>query len=151
MFRWLVVILLVLVFIRGWNQWFSAKGSSLTPIRDDQEGSSQKAVGESRPSVTVYLPENFPSDLPVYPEAQFQGKNETGLDSGFVTFWVNSPPQQITKYYEEALEKNGWVVEAQSHDENGSSFSVSKDDVASTVGIRMAGGKTLLSITFGPE
>ena len=96
------------------------------------------------------LPVNFPPDLPVYPEATFETEGSTGPNSGFVVFSSASPPQQITKYYEENLEKLGWTVAARSNDKSGNSFSIFKKDLASTVGIRKDSDKTYLTITFGP-
>lgn len=98
----------------------------------------------------ISLPGNFPPELPIYPDAQFETASSTGSDSGFVMFSSSSTLQQITKYYEENLEKLGWAVEARSNDENGTSFSISKINLASTVGIRKSSDKTYLSLTFGP-
>ncbi len=98
----------------------------------------------------AYLRGNFPPDLPIYPKVTFETEGSTGTNSGFVVFSSASPPQQITKYYEENMEKLGWTIAARSSDKSGTSFSIFKKDLASTVGIRKDSDKTYLTITFGP-
>lgn len=115
-------------------------------------GTSGDVEKGSVPFNRVFLPVKFPEDLPIYPSAKLLSSEVRSENSGYIVLEVNSPPSQITKYYEENLAKLGWTIEAKSNDEKNSSFSAVKNNKASTIGIRLTdNGGTLLTITFGPK
>lgn len=139
---------------------FLLTGRDLGKKREESKGDpSVRVTGtygglekESDPFNRVFLPIEFPEDLPIYPSARLTWSVVQSENSGYIVLEVNSPPSQITKYYEENLVKLGWTIEAKSSDGKNSSFSAVKNNKASTIGIRFVNeSEILLTITYGPK
>lgn len=65
-------------------------------------------------SVGVGLPENFPSDIPIYPNAEvggFLGGKDGKLSGSTTTFTSKDTAQVINDYYVANLKAQGWTVE----------------------------------------
>ena len=71
----------------------------------------------NRPSVTsVQLPEDFPSEIPPYPNAELQNVEPiTGsMPQGYLTRWSSSDPiNNIRNFYQRVLSSNGWQITSQ--------------------------------------
>ena len=126
-------------------------GCTYRPAEEKADTSDSAQSGSPSP-FSKLLPDSFPKDLPILDEAYFENKGEIDSSSGFVVFSVKLPPLQITKYYEENLDKFGWRIEAKSNDGKNASFSTVKNNKASTIGVRFVNeSETLLTITYGPK
>lgn len=97
------------------------------------------------------LPDNLPSDIPIYPgssvETSFVGAGE-GIILGLAT---GDNVEKVTAYYKKELEKNGWIIDATINTDEGVVFTVTKEPRggAISVGIDKETGETVISITVG--
>lgn len=81
--------------------------------------------------VVAAVPDNFPSDLPVYPgsvAAQGRGTTDEGGDMAAVQLLTNDSPEQAYDYYRNELESKGWAIGDTPPGADGeSAISVTKD------------------------
>lgn len=87
------------------------------------------------------IPENFPSDLPVYPGAvPAQGKNASmeGREMAALQLLINDPPDKALAFYRDQLSATGWTIEK-------------VDDLGGKGGISVVKGGCKASYIFSPS
>ncbi|MEJ2347605.1 MAG: hypothetical protein P8Y17_00185 [Patescibacteria group bacterium] len=98
------------------------------------------------------LPDSFPSDFPVYPNATPTGSWTAAGDdtNGLSVLWeTDDSISKVTDYYKEELPKAGWKITLTSEVEDGSTFAFEKGDVSGFMGIAEEDSKTIISLTLG--
>ena len=68
---------------------------------------------ELPPNATREIPDNFPSSLPVYPGAApalGMSGNVEGSDRSAVQLLSNDSPAEVSRFYSEQLQANGWEI-----------------------------------------
>ncbi len=98
------------------------------------------------------LPDNFPSDFPVYPNAKLasswtaKGNDTDGLSLIWKTEDIVS---KVSNYYESELKNAGWILSFTSKTEDSTTFAFEKNDVSGFIGITVEESKTVISLTLG--
>lgn len=94
------------------------------------------------------LPQDYPSDLPVYPGAQPTTSMMVG-GSGLIVLSSNAPVADVLAHYREALPSQGWTVDSVSekpgrlsaHKESRSAtISISEGKNGTEIGVALKGG-----------
>ncbi|HBB36210.1 MAG TPA: S-layer protein [Cyanobacteria bacterium UBA8803] len=101
-------------------------------------GNSQQSTPQNQTS--AQLPEDFPSEIPLYPEAQLQNAEPLTVPDaqGQRTTWSSSDPSNfIQSFYKKTFESGNWQVVAQPNpnDEVGGTFVARQNDLQLTVSI----------------
>ncbi|WP_414543043.1 S-layer homology domain-containing protein [Nostoc sp. CCY0012] len=78
---------------------------------------NEPQTGENQ--ATADLPADFPSEIPLYPNAQLQEvTSASGSEEKVETRWLSSDPSNfITSFYSEQFQKNDWQILQQPTDE----------------------------------
>lgn len=98
-------------------------------------GSSPSSTPQASPS--AQLPDDFPSEIPRYPDAQLQEVEQLTVPNtqGERTTWTSSDPiNAIVSFYQRAFESGSWQIVQQPTDESGT-FVVRRNDLQVTVSI----------------
>lgn len=98
------------------------------------------------------LPDNFPSDFPIYPEAELASSwMAKGNDTdGLSLIWeTEDSVGRVSNYYERELEDAGWTLSFTSETEDSTTFAFGKNDVSGFIGITIEESKTVISLTLG--
>jgi hypothetical protein len=139
-----LIIVVVLAFL-----YISSQGS--------REGVKESGLVEESSQATIEevegLPENFPQDFPIYPDAaiedSFITKGEE-VEAQSVVWVTEGTVEEVGKYYDDQLAAGGWNVEYTSGDESSIVFSFSKGEVAGFAGIGITEeGLVVSSVTVG--
>jgi len=97
------------------------------------------------------LPENFPTDFPLYRQATFKeawstGKAESG---GISVIWETSDaPPKVAVFYKDELVKKNWKINSSFNNSGSFVISFEKGGTSGFVGISQ-NGKTIISVTLG--
>jgi hypothetical protein len=91
--------------------------SRLTPIPPTLPA----AEGTPTASSQVELPENFPSDIPIYENAELYAVQELAQSAKNVLFYVDAESPEVFTYYKNNMRGEGWDV-AQEYTANEQSF-----------------------------
>jgi len=98
-------------------------------------GSSQ---GNSPSQTTAKLPEDFPSEIPLYPEAKLENVEPLTVPNaqGEQTSWSSADPiNAIQSFYKREFESNNWQITSQPTDEAGGTFVARRNSLQVTVTI----------------
>lgn len=100
------------------------------------------------------LPENFPKDFPLYPNASltdsFTARGEK--TEGLSTFWETEESiAKVGEYYKAELENAGWNTRLVQESEDSVTLSFEKGTRAGFIGVTSdkQSGKTVISVTIG--
>ena len=99
------------------------------------------------------LPENFPADFPIYPDAQienaFTSKGEE-IEAQSVIWMVQDSFKKVSEFYSTNLEKRGWKIDSTFESEDSVTFSIAKGAVQGFVGIGKGEDEfVVISVTIG--
>ena len=91
---------------------------------------------DNQPSQTDnQLPADFPSDIPIYPEANLLNVNQ-GSDQGVETLWASTDSvNSVESFYQKAFQSNNWQLETPSSQDANNSLSARQGDLQVTVSI----------------
>ena len=98
------------------------------------------------------LPDNFPSDFPIYPDAELASSwTASGDDTdGISLIWeTEDSVSGVGNYYESELEAAGWTLSFTSETEDSITYAFEKNDVSGFIGITVEESKTVISLTLG--
>lgn len=98
------------------------------------------------------LPDEFPKDFPVYPEAQITGSwTSTGdRGTGISVVWeAKGPLDKIVAFYKSELPRNGWKVTSNFDSQESSTLSFEKEDKNGFMGVAKDNDKATISVTLG--
>jgi hypothetical protein len=93
--------------------------------------------------VTAAVPENFPSDIPIYPGAQAaQGKGVEieGSPQSAVQFLTNDALGDVHKFYTTELGSKGWTLDLDEENEGAATIQATKDNCKTNILITPAEG-----------
>lgn len=120
----LCVLALVLVFPLAGCQKVAEKAAqkaveSATGVKVDQNGDKVTIEGDNGESVEIQggssskLPDNLPSDFPVYDATLISASSVTGSEgtSFFLSFETDKPVSDVHDWYKTQLPDKGWTVE----------------------------------------
>ena len=98
------------------------------------------------------LPDEFPSDFPIYPEAKLisswlaDGEKTDGLS----LIWETEDAfSKVSNYYENELEKANWTLSFTSETEDSTTFALEKNGSRGFIGIVFEESKVVISLTLG--
>ena len=98
------------------------------------------------------LPENFPKDFPIYPEAKLisswtaSGEETEGLS---LVWETNDSIDKVSAYYKEKLTESGWKLSLTAEVEDSITLAFEKNDTGGFLGITTEDSKTIISLTLG--
>ncbi|MDH6056936.1 S-layer homology domain-containing protein [Umezakia ovalisporum] len=102
-------------------------------------GESQSNEGQPRQKEpTVQLPSDFPSDIPLYPNAKLESViPASSSENRVVTRWLSSDPSNfITSFYSDQFQKSDWQILQEPTDDLPDTFEVRRDDLEVKVSIQ---------------
>ncbi len=87
---------------------------------------------------TVQLPADFPTDIPLYPNAKLQEVTPAnGLENTISTRWLSSDPSNfIADFYRSQFQTNNWQILQQPTDEARGTFEARRNDLLLKVSIQ---------------
>ena len=102
--------------------------------------------------MSASVPDNFPTDVPVYPGAQAaQGKGVEieGSPQSAVQFLTNDAYGDVRRFYTEQLTSKGWTIDEDSENEASATLRASKDNCKVDVLVTPAegGGSDIFIVT----
>ncbi|HLD21748.1 MAG TPA: hypothetical protein VJB65_02510 [Patescibacteria group bacterium] len=106
------------------------------PINNNATPSS--IVPPTNGEAAKIIPENFPTDVPLYPDATIK-ETTTEIDGFIVSLTSIDDFDTLNSWYEEALEKQGWstepAIEAFSEDGRTITYSATKGERTLSIGL----------------
>lgn len=82
------------------------------------------------------IPANFPSSLPVYPNATpalGMSGNVEGSERSAVQLLSNDPPAQVARFYSDELAANGWEITASESGDRGESITATNGSTTTVI------------------
>lgn len=127
----------------------SACGSSNIGMNTD--GTMDITTQEGTAKIgTQTMPENWPTDVPTYPNATVSYStlvnSQTGKPGMAVALTTEDETQAVTDYYKKELSANGWTVDAAMVGAGTSIFSARKDNRTASFLIAGAEGQTTITM-----
>lgn len=131
--------------------------SRLTGTNVDVEKGGEKVTVTSEEGEFSFeeegdLPDNFPSDFPIYPDAKLVSSwVASGLATdGLSLIWeTEDSVSKVSNYYESELEDAGWTLSFTSETDDSTTLAFEKNDVSGFIGITVEESKTIISLTLG--
>ncbi|NEQ23841.1 MAG: S-layer homology domain-containing protein [Microcoleus sp. SIO2G3] len=94
--------------------------------------------GNSPSQTTAKLPNDFPSEIPLYPEAKLENVEPLTVPNaqGEQTSWSSTDPiDAIQRFYTQEFQSNNWQITSQPTDEPGGTFVARRNNLQVTVTI----------------
>lgn len=92
------------------------------------------------------LPPEFPSTIPVYPEAAIKAiAPDSGTNQGIITWTSTDPSNLIESYYQQQLESRGWVLATQTTENQ---VSAQKDNLDLEIALNSSASATEIVVTY---
>lgn len=128
----------------------SKETTVVSGVEDRQEDTESVVLNAQE----IGLPENFPSDFPIYEDAvltdswSVEGSGSQGLS---VVWGANGKPEKIYEFYKLNLKSRDWNTNTVSEYEGSYTLSFEKADLNGFMGITKdtGAGKTIISVTIG--
>ena len=120
-----------------------ASAAAPAPLAREGQIDSSRFPTELPEGVTAAVPDNFPTDIPIYPGAQAaQGKGVEieGSPQSAVQFLSNDAYPDIHKFYSEQLQGKGWTISEEVENEGAATIQATKDDCKAYILIAPAEG-----------
>ncbi len=145
-------------FLRKGREFAAEKYLSKSTGADvDIEGDGEKVTITSEDGTISFeeggeLPDDFPSDLPIYPNAKLTGSwtAEGENANGVSTVWETSDSvDKVGDYYKKELPKAGWKLTLTSEVEEATTFAFEKGEMTGFMGIAEEDSTTVISLTLG--
>lgn len=99
-------------------------------------GGSSQNTSQNQPS--TQRPQDFPTEIPLYPEAKLEKVNPITASSTEtqLTTWSSSDPiNAIQSFYQKELASNNWQIVSQPTDDAGGTFVARRNDLQVTISI----------------
>ncbi|MEL7038634.1 MAG: S-layer homology domain-containing protein [Cyanobacteria bacterium J06592_8] len=124
-----------------------ANSSLEEAFKPDPQLQENPPLGQSKPetkpqtpeSTFVKLPNNFPSQIPVYPDAKLRDVTSSEEDNevDVITHWkTNDPINLVQNYYQQQFQEKDWKVVEEPNPEGEGSFVVRQEDLQVTLSIK---------------
>lgn len=98
------------------------------------------------------LPDNFPSDFPIYPDAKLASTwsaKGNGADGLSLIWETEDAIDKVSSYYENELEDAGWTLSFTSKTDNSTTFAFEKSGTKGFIGVTFEESKVVISLTLG--
>lgn len=121
----------------------SEGGAAAPPVAREGEIDSARLIQELPEGVTAAVPENFPSDVPVYPgsqPAQGKGFDRDGAANAAVQLLTNDALPDVHRYYAEQMRAQGWTIDEENQNDAVGLLRASKGDCKADILIQPAAG-----------
>jgi len=130
------------------------KKEELTKSLQETQQAVEKISEESKGTIKegTSLPQNFPSDFPLYPGAKVENSltgQQLGKEGFMVTLTSSDDWQKVSSFYKTNLPKKGWQVTASYESGDGGVITFSKGVTKGAVTIAEKEGKTTIGIALG--
>jgi hypothetical protein len=104
-----------------------------------------------RPNEISELPDNFPSDVPVYPESVPTASLVSGEQDFVVSFATSDRPPDVLRYYKKNLGNEGWRIESEADLGTQSALVTTKDQRTTTILVMEGPSETHITVTIANE
>ena len=118
----IIVVIAVLVLLGGLSYFLQQKSAEKTAEKviedatggkvDISEGGNKVSIETDEGKLTVgqnQVPENFPSDVSIYPGSEVVTSSESG-ENFTLTLTTSDSVSKVGEFYRDDLEKNGWSI-----------------------------------------
>ena len=126
-------------------------------IERDEDGairySGKTEAGESfnaQIGGNVAIPDAFPDDLPLYPNAVPFSAMETGAGTAIVSVDSQATPVTVYEFYKEQLPASGWAVDSELNVGGGRIITGIKGDRKAVIHIESTENGTRIGFALGP-
>lgn len=129
-----------------------SESEAAAPVAREGEIDPSRFPAELPEGVTAAVPDNFPSDVPIYPGAQAaQGKgvDMEGAPQAAVQLVTNDALGDVHKFYSEELAAKGWTFEQDTETETSATIQATKGECQTHIMIMSApgGGSDIYIVT----
>ena len=113
-----VVLAAALACGGGEERTIELQDGSKATVQEDDEGVTVQGTTEDgekyevRVGTKAEVPEDFPDDVPVHPEAKVEGAMSMPGKGQMLTFGTKSAPDEVYRFYKDGLAEQGWTIEA---------------------------------------
>ena len=130
----------------------TAEGAAPAPAAREGEIDSSRFPTELAEGATAAIPDNFPSDLPVYPKsqpAQGKGVEHDGSPQSVVQLLTNDAVPDVHRFYSTELQAKGWTIAEDVEAEGTATSQAGKDKCKANILITPAegGGSDIIIVT----
>jgi hypothetical protein len=87
------------------------------------------------PSAEARIPDNFPSDVPVFEGAEVMASQELANKANNVVFGVDAERPEVFRFYKDSMRGNGWNTTQEYEGKEQSFLSFQKDGMTTNVSI----------------
>ncbi len=125
----------------------NARGDKIEITAEDHDG--KKITAES--GANVQIPSDFPADLPIYKNAKPLAVMKIEKEGHSVTLESVDSLDTVYSFYVDALQANGWTLEAQMDFGTQKMIAAKKGDQTAAVSLGSSDGKTQIVLTNSNE
>lgn len=107
-------------------------------LKDNSNIVNSSSQDNPQKQISLKLPEDFPAEIPLYPEAQLKQVKPLQVKEpqGKVTVWSSSDPSNVIgNFYQQKFNTDNWQVISNPLEETPGSFVVQKDQLKVTLSI----------------
>ena len=137
-----ILILVSAILLSGCKKTADKKTGTYNYKNEKSEGRAE--VGEN-----LKMPDNFPSNVPVYKNAKVIATNTNKADKAeliVVTLETDDSLKDVGEFYEKELAKNGFDIENRFDTDKSIALSTRKGDMSVVIAITRNNDKTILGI-----
>lgn len=120
-----------------------AAESAAAPAARQGDIDPSRFPSELPEGVTAAVPDNFPSDVPIYPGSQpAQGKGIAieGSAQSAVQLLTNDAYGDVHRFYSDKLQSGGWTISEDTENEAAATIQASKDKCKASILVTPAAG-----------
>lgn len=130
----------------------AAEGSAPAPAAREGEIDSSRFPTELPEGASAAIPDNFPTDLPVYPKsqpAQGKGVEHEGSPQSVVQLLTNDAVPDVHRFYSTELQSKGWTIAEDAETDGTATIQAGKDKCKANILITPAehGGSDIIIVT----
>ena len=158
---WYIIggILIIIILGGGISRWLARNATErvlekATGVDIEYKSDGEATYSNEEGSVTVggtSYPDNWPSDVPKYPNGEifFSGSSnpQTGESGATVSFSTNDSPSEVMDYYKRELTGSGWQIEGTATVAGMTTLNATKGE--STFGVWAAESEGSTQVTAG--
>ena len=125
----------------------SESGEEVTWSGETEEGE----VYEAQIGGEVEVPNDFPSDIPLYPASTPMASLDAGDHGRVLALTTSEAPEDVFEFYRTELPKQGWSIENEAAFGEQYVLGVAKETRTASVTIAVGGGQTRVAIALTAE
>ena len=126
---------------------------ALSMVRVTPVAPTLPAAVETPTAGVVELPEDFPSDVPVFEKAEAFAVQPTASNGRTVLFHVDAEPKEIFSFYKDNMQTQGWNMsqDYQTKDQSFLSFKKGKTITNVTIAKDPRSGRQIIALMYYQE